>query len=377
MLASARFPVVVSGGGVVQGDAVEGTIALAEHLSAPVVSSYLHPDSFPAGHELATGPLGYLGSKAAMALISRADVVLALGCRLGPFGTLPQYGFDYWPKRAKLVQVDLDNRVLGLTRRVEVAICGDAKATADALLARLRERQPRRPRDETRIAEIADERLQWAKELEALSSKHGDPISPRRALAIIRDALPAGAIVTTDIGNISSVANSYVHFEQPRKFLAAMSFGNCGYSFPAALGAKLASPGSAVLAHVGDGAWGMSLAEVMTAVREDVPVVAVVWNNGQWGAEKKNQIEYYGNRFVGTNLTNPDFAQVAKAMGANGISVEKEAELSDALGAAFESGRPTIVNLATDPSELAEPFRRDALRAPRRLLEKYSALQDA
>jgi sulfoacetaldehyde acetyltransferase len=377
LLAAARFPVIVSGGGVVQADAVAETARLAEYLSAPVVSSYLHPDSFPSSHELAAGPLGYLGSKAAMTLVSRADVVLALGCRLGPFGTLPQYGFDYWPREARIVQVDVDHKVLGLTKRISVGICGDARAAASALLESLRALDPARRRDEVRIAQVAEERLRWAKELDALSSRQGQPISPRRALAIIRDTLPAGAIVTTDIGNISSVANSYVHFEQPRKFLAAMSFGNCGYSYPAALGAKLACPDTPVLAHVGDGAWGMSLAEVLTAVREEIPVVAVVWNNGQWGAEKKNQIEYYGNRFVGTNLANPDFAQVAKAMGANGISVEKEAELSYAITEAFESNRPTVINVATDPSELAEPFRRDALLPPRRLLEKYAALNAA
>jgi sulfoacetaldehyde acetyltransferase len=374
MLAQAQFPVIVAGGGVVQSEAVEEAKELAELLSAPVVNSYLHQDSFPASHELAAGPLGYQGSKAAMKLISRADVVLALGSRLGPFGTLPQYGLDYWPEGAKVIQVDVDHRVLGLTKKVALGICGDAGATARELVARLRVLQPERGRDEQRIATVAAERRAWADELASMSSRQGEPISPRRALAVIGDAIPDDTIVTTDIGNISSVANSYVRFDQPRRFLAAMTFGNCGYSYPTALGAQLAAPDTPVLAHVGDGAWGMSLAEVMTAVREDIPVVAVVWNNTQWGAEKKNQIDYYGRRYVGTNLANPDFAEVASAMGATGVRVDKESELAEVVRGALDSRRPTVVNLVVDSEELAEPFRRDALKQPVRLLAKYAHL---
>lgn len=374
LLVQASFPVIVSGGGVVAADAVGEVRALAEQLTAPVANSYLHNDSFPASHPLAAGPLGYQGSKAAMNLISRADVVLALGCRLGPFGTLPQYGMDYWPEDARIIQVDSDHRTLGLTKKIDLGIQGDAKETASALLAALRGGGANATPDEGRLAAVATERQSWADELVSLSSSSGEPISPRRALSLISEVLPEDAVVTTDIGNISSVANSYLHFEHPRQFFAAMSFGNCGYSYPTALGAKLARPDAPVLANIGDGAWGMSLAEVMTAVREDIPVVGVVWNNAQWGAEKKNQIDYYDNRFVGTNLENPDFAEVATSMGAVGMSVGKEGDLQDAITAAFASGRPTIVNLTVDPSELAEPFRRDALHQPVRLLEKYAGL---
>lgn len=321
LLAEARSAVIVSGGGVVQAYAVEEVRALAEYLSAPVANSYLHNDSFPASHELAVGPLGYQGSKAAMRLISEADVVLAIGCRLGPFGTLPQHGLDYWPKTAKIVQVDVDHRVLGLTKKVTLGINGDAKATAVALLNALRDVAHGRERDVARVARVAEERQAWREELDSWSSRTGEPISPRHALALVRDVLPGGTVVSTDIGNVCSVSNSYLRFEQPRKFLAAMSFGNCGYAYSTALGAKLANPDAPVVAYVGDGAWGMSLPEVMTAVREDIPVVSVVWNNSQWGAEKKNQVDFYGNRYVGSNLENPNFAEVAKTMGAEEITV--------------------------------------------------------
>ena len=373
-LAHAKNPVILAGGGVVQGAAGDATRDLAEYLTAAVACSYLHNDAFPYDHELAVGPLGYQGSKAAMETIARADVVLALGCRLGPFGTLPQHGLDYWPKHARIIQIDADLRVLGLTKRIELGICGDARQTARAILARLREIAPDRSRNADAVRAIAERREAWARELDAMSAKGGTPISPRHALKTVAEALPDNAIVTTDIGNISSVANSYLRFKEPRRFLAAMSFGNCGYSYPTALGAKLGRPNLPVVAFIGDGAWGMSLAEVMTAVREDIPVVAIVWNNSQWGAEKKNQIDFYDDRFLGTNLKNPDFAGIAREMGANGYKVEKASEIADTLHEALAAKRPAVINLVVDSEELGEPFRRDALKKPQRFLERYAHL---
>jgi len=373
-LANARYPVVLAGGGVVAGDALAETRELAEFLTAPVASSYLHNDAFPYDHELAVGPLGYQGSRAAMETIALADVVLALGSRLGPFGTLPQYGLEYWPPNARIIQVDADHRVLGLTKRIELGICGDAKQTARAILERLRALAPGRVRNTATIRDITQRREAWRVELAALSSKAGTPISPRHALKTVAEALPDNAIVTTDIGNISSVANSYLRFKDPRRFLAAMSFGNCGYSYPTALGAKLGRPDLPVVAYIGDGAWGMSLAEVMTAVRENIPVVAIVWNNNQWGAEKKNQIDFYENRFLGANLQNPDFAGIAREMGANGYTIERASEIAGTLREALASGRPSVINLLVDSEELGDPFRRDALKKPQRFLERYAHL---
>jgi len=370
MLADAKFPVIMSGGGVVMSGGVDEVKALAEHLTAPVVNTYLHNDSFPASHPLACGPLGYQGSKAAMKLISRADVVLALGTRLGPFGTLPQHGLDYWPQNAKIIQIDADHRTLGLVKKASLAICGDAKLAASELLKRLKARGARKP-DKNRLADVHAEKASWSKELASWPSpnKKGQ-IGPRRALAALAKALPRNAMVSTDIGNVCSVANSYLNFEQPLSFLAAMSWGNCGYAYPTAMGAKMARPDRPAIAYVGDGAWGMSLAEVMTAVKEKIPAVAVVFNNNQWGAEKKNQIDYFDNRFVGTNLSNPDFSEVARVMGAEGYRVDHEDEVGDALKAAVKSGKPAVVEIMLT-QELGDPFRRDAFRPPRRLLPKY------
>ncbi len=373
ILSKAKFPVIVSGGGVVMANGVKETVALAEYMNAPVVNSYLHNDSFPASHPLWCGPLGYQGSKASMKLIKKADVVLALGTRLGPFGTLPQHGIDYWPKKAKIIQVDADHKVLNLVRKVDLPILGDARAAAKEILERLQtgnRKHAWRANKKQRQDEIKKQKKTWGKELDKWGQTNGSPVSPRRALRELEKAMPKDAMVSTDIGNICSVSNSYLRFEKPNSMLAAMSFGNCGYAFPCAIGAKVASPDRPAIAYVGDGAWGMSFMETLTCVREKIPVVAVVFNNQQWGAEKKNQVDFYSDRYVGTNIENPSFAEVAKAMGANGIKVDKPDQIGDALKKAVKSNKHTVLEIMVT-QELGDPFRRDALSKPVRHLKKY------
>ncbi|MEO6984331.1 MAG: sulfoacetaldehyde acetyltransferase, partial [Paralcaligenes sp.] len=390
ILAHAKFPVIISGGGVVMADAVEECKALAERLGAPVVNSYLHNDSFPASHPLWCGPLGYQGSKAAMKLIARADVVLALGTRLGPFGMLPQHGLDYWPKDAKIIQVDADNKMLGLVKKISVGICGDAKATAIALTQRLAGKKlVCDASKETRAKEIKAEKAAWEKELDEwthekdsfsldmIAEQEKEPghyLHPRQVLRELEKAMPPDVMVSTDIGNINSVANSYLRFEKPRSFFAAMSFGNCGYAFPTIIGAKVAAPERPAVSYAGDGAWGMSLMETMTCVRHHIPVTAVVFHNRQWGAEKKNQVDFYNRRFVAGELDNQSFAGIARAMGAEGITVDKLEDVGPALKKAIDlqmnHGKTTILEIMCT-RELGDPFRRDALSKPVRFLPKY------
>jgi sulfoacetaldehyde acetyltransferase len=384
LLAEAKFPVIVSGGGVVFADGVDACVALAEHLNAPVVTSYLHNDSFPAKHPLWCGPLGYQGSKAGMKLIAQADVVLALGTRLGPFGTLPQHGMDYWPKNAKIIQVDADHRMLGLVKQISVGVCGDAKAAAKRMLELLGNRvMACRDNADQRLAEIKSQKDTWEAELDGWShevddwslevSKTSDHMHPRQMLRELEKALPENAMVSTDIGNICSVSNSYLRFQKPNSFFAAMSFGNCGYAFPTIIGTKVAAPDRPAVAYVGDGAWGMSFGEILTCVREDIPVTAVVFNNKQWGAEKKNQVDFYGTRFLGVNLDNPSFAEIARSMGAEGVTIDKLGDVGEALDKACDAqknGKTTIIEVLCT-RELGDPFRRDALSKPVRLLDKY------
>ncbi|MCL6547462.1 MAG: sulfoacetaldehyde acetyltransferase [Alicyclobacillus sp.] len=374
LLAAAERPVIVSGWGAIESGAVEWVQALAEHLTAPVATSYLHNDAFPASHPLWVGPIGYMGSKAAMKLLSEADVVLAVGTRLSVFGTLPQYDIDYFPKTARIVQIDINPRNIARRHPVEVGIIADARAAAEELLRLVKEQQPGRGPNEARLARIRAERTAWDEEITRLAMADGNPINPRRALLEISKVLPANAIVTTDIGNVASTANSYMKFDEGRKYLAALTFGNCGFAYPAALGAQLGRPDCPTVAIIGDGAWGMSLHEVSTAVEQQLPTVACVFNNGQWGAEKKNQVDYYDNRFVGSNIQTPNFAEVARAMGAHGVRVSHPGEVGDALTEAIRLQRPAVLEIMVDGTQLAPPFRRDALKPPVRLLPKYAHL---
>ncbi len=390
LLATAKFPVIIAGGGVVMGDAVEECKALAERLGAPVVNSYLRNDSFPASHPLWCGPLGYQGSKAAMKLVAKADVVIALGTRLGPFGTLPQHGLDYWPKNAKVIQVDSDHKMLGLVKKVTVGICGDAKASAAELTKRLKDRTLASDATKAdRAADIQAEKAAWEEELTAWihetdqfsldmiaeqDAEEGNWLHPRQVLRELEKAMPPRAMVSTDIGNINAVANSYLRFEEPRSFFAPMSFGNCGYSLPTMIGAKAAEPDRPAIAYAGDGAWAMSMVEVLTAVRHDIPITAVVFHNRQWGAEKKNQVDFYDRRFVADELDNPSFAAIAQSMGAEGIVVDQLADVGPALKRAVDAqmndGKTTVIEIMCT-RELGDPFRKDALSKPIRFLDKY------
>ena len=384
LLSGASFPVIVAGGGVITASATAEAIELADLLGAAVCNSYLHNDSFPASHTLAAGPLGYQGSKAAMKLIAQADVVLALGTRLGPFGTLPQHGLDYWPKQAKIIQIDSDPRMLGLVKPISVGIQADARAAAAALVARLKERRLTGAASRTaRLARIAAEKTTWEAELRDWTHER-DPYSlevaansrrlhPREVLRSLEQAMPADAMVSTDIGNICSVANSYLRFERPRSMFAAMSFGNCGYAFPVICGAKVASPERPAFAYVGDGAWGISFNELLTCVREKIGVTVIVFNNEQWGAEKKNHVDFYSRRYQGVNLQNPSWAAVARAFGCDGVTLERLADVAPALraaAAAQSAGKTTVLEVMVT-QELGDPFRRDALSKPVRHLAKY------
>ena len=389
-IGQARFPVIMSGGGVVMGDTVEDCKALAERLDAPVVNSYLHNDSFPASHPLWCGPLGYHGSKAAMKIINKADVVIALGTRLGPFGTLPQYGFDYWPKDAKIIQIDADHTMLGLVKKIDVGICGDAGAAARALLERLNGRELVCDSNRAeRSAIVTAEKTAWETELDEWvheqddysldmireqDEEDGSWLHPRQVLRELEKAMPPDAMVSTDIGNINAIANSYLRFERPRSFLAPMSWGNCGYSLPTMIGAKCAAPDRPAIAYSGDGAWAMSCAEIMTSVRHDIPVTGVVFHNRQWGAEKKNQVDFYNRRFVAGELDNTSFAGIGQAMGTEGIIVDRLEDVGPALTRAVDmqmnDGKSTVIEIMCT-RELGDPFRRDALSKPVRHLPKY------
>ena len=383
LLSEAKFPVILSGAGVVLAGAIDACKTLAERLDAPVCSNYQHNDSFPGSHPLACGPLGYNGSKAAMELIAKADVVLALGTRLNPFSTLPGYGIDYWPKSAKIIQVDINADRIGLTKKVSVGICGDAKKVAEQILEKMDASAGNAGRDE-RKALIHQTKSAWLQTLSSMDHEDDDPgthwneearkrepehMSPRMAWRAIQSALPADAIVSSDIGNNCAIGNAYPTFEEPRKYLAPGLFGPCGYGFPAILGAKIGCPDVPVIGFAGDGAFGISMNEMTACSRDDWPAITmVIFRNYQWGAEKRNTTLWFDNNFVGTELSREcSYARIADACGLKGVAVKTMEELTAALKEAvreqMENKVTTFIEILLN-QELGEPFRRDAMKKP-------------
>jgi sulfoacetaldehyde acetyltransferase len=383
MLSEAAFPVILNGAGVVIGGAIGSSMALAERLDAPVCCGYQHNDAFPGSHPLFAGPLGYNGSKAGMELIAKADVVLALGTRLNPFSTLPGYGMDYWPKNAKIIQVDINPDRIGLTKPVTVGIIGDANKVATGILDRLAPSAGDTGRD-ARKETIATTKSAWAQELTSLDHEDDDPgttwnerarnrepqkMSPRKAWRAIQSALPKEAIISSDIGNNCAIGNAYPTFEEGRKYLAPGLFGPCGYGLPSIMGAKIGRPDVPVVGFAGDGAFGISMNEMSAIGRNEwPPITMIIFRNYQWGAEKRNTTLWYDDNFVGTELDDKvSYSAIAKACGLEGVAVFGQDELTDALdkaiNAQMKEGKTTFIEVMLN-QELGEPFRRDAMKAP-------------
>ena len=385
LLSDAKFPVILSGAGVVIGDAIHDCVKLAEKLDSPVCSGYQHNDSFPGSHPLAVGPLGYNGSKAGMELIAKADVVLALGTRLNPFSTLPGYGIDYWPKNAKIIQVDINSDRIGLTKKVTVGICGDAKLVAQQLLSKLSSKAGDVDRQKRKDL-IHQTKSAWLQKLSSLDHEDDDPgtvwnkearerdkdrMSPRQAWRAIQAGMPKDVIISSDIGNNCAIGNAYPTFEKGRKYLAPGLFGPCGYGFPSILGAKIGCPNTPVIGFAGDGAFGISMNEMSSCARKEWPAISmVIFRNYQWGAEKRNSILWFDDNFVGTEL-DPElsYAKVANACGLKGVTVKSMEETTKAIKQSCEDqkkGITTFIEVILN-QELGEPFRRDAMKKPVRV----------
>ena len=384
LLSEAKNPVILNGVGVILSEGgIDASRELAERLEAPVCVGYQHNDAFPGAHPLFAGPLGYNGSKAAMELISKADVVLALGTRLNPFSTLPGYGIDYWPKNAKIIQVDINPDRVGLTKKIDVAILGDAAKVARGILASLSEAAGTFERTE-RSNHIAETKSRWAQQLSSLDHEEDDPgtnwneraraakpdwLSPRMAWRAIQAALPREAIISSDIGNNCAIGNAYPSFDEGRKYLAPGLFGPCGYGLPAIIGAKIACPDTPVVGFAGDGAFGIAVNELTAIGRSEWPAITqIVFRNYQWGAEKRNSTLWFDDNFVGTELDEKvSYAKIAEACGLKGVVARTMQELTSALNQAIKDqmthNKTTLIEAMIN-QELGEPFRRDAMKKP-------------
>ena len=358
LLAGAKRPLIIAGGGIKNARAHAQCLALAERLGVPVALSPGHGDAIPAEHPLYAGQVGPRGNAVASALAREADVILALGTRLGFNTTF--YTYDNLNREAQIVQVDQEPTAVGRFFPIALGIVGDAGRVADQLVAELSGHAP--TAEVRRYAEeFKEQRRKFLAERDATGSLRGDPIQPATLYHALRATLPADTMFTMDAGTLCLQATDHMPYRQPPALFTPLDFGLVGFSYAAGLGIKLACPGRTVVSLMGDGGFGMTVSEIGTAVQHGINTVCVVMNNGCWGAEKAYQRDFFGQRYIGADVPNPPYDQLARLYGAAGWRVERAAELEGAIREALACGKPAIVDVQVDPAALYS-FRRDSFK---------------
>lgn len=358
LLAGAGRPLIVVGGGIKNAGTHAAAIALAEVLAAPIAMSPGHGDAIPCASPYYAGQVGPRGNAVASRLAKEADVILALGTRLGFNTTF--YSYDNLNRDAKIIHVDQDHASVGRFFPITVGIVGDAGRVAGQLARELPEHRPRAP-IAAWLAAFQDERRKLLADREAQGRNLGEPIQPAMVYAALRAAMPRDVIYTMDAGTLCLQATDQLLYHEPPALFTPLDFGLVGFSYAAGLGVKLARPDRTVVSLMGDGGFGMTTSELGTAVQSGIDTICVVMNNGCWGAEKAYQRDFFGERYLGADVPNPRYDQLAELWGAAGFRVDRASQLQDALRAALAAGRPAVVDVMVDPAALYS-FRRDSFK---------------
>ena len=358
LLADARRPLILAGGGVKNSRCHEAVLALAERLDVPVALSPGHGDALPCTHRLYAGQVGPRGNAVASDLARRADVILALGTRLGFNTTF--YSYDNLNKDARIVQVEADPATIGRFFPVELGLLGaaaDVAADLDALLAQ------HTPAAEVRAwtAAFVQARAAFLDRRDAEAGTASDPLQPAFLFKTLRDVLPDDTMYTMDAGTLCLQATDNMRYCQPPALFTPLDFGLVGFSYAASLGVKLARPDRTVVSLMGDGGFGMAHSEIGTAVQHGINTVCIVMNNGCWGAEKAYQRDFFGERYIGADVPNPPYDRLAELWGAAGFRADRAADLAATVREAVACGRPAIVDVKVDPAALYS-FRRNSFK---------------
>lgn len=357
LLAAAQRPVIVAGGGVVLSEAWDELKELAEHLGACVVTTMQGKGAFPELHPLYAWHMGANGTTCGNTMTTSADVLLAVGVRFADKAASsykPGASFNIPP--TQLIHVDIDPFEIGKNYPVAAGIVGDAKAVLAGLLEAVRAIMPRREwMNAPYTIEIGRLVAGWREQSRALRESDTSPVTMGRALSEIRAILPSEAIIFTSSGNVQAQVFQEMAFTQPRTYISAGGFSTMGWSFPAALGAKLAAPDVPVLALVGDGDFLMTVQELATAVQYNIPVITVVLNNQGWQAIRDLQTIAYGEETVyatmferGEAPVTPHIADVARAFGAHAVRICHPDEVGPALRAALRADGPSVIEIMID-----------------------------
>ncbi|SCY33332.1 thiamine pyrophosphate-binding protein [Microvirga guangxiensis] len=358
LLANAAKPLIIVGGGIKNTGGHESALLLAERLNAPVVMAPGHGDAIPFGHPLNAGQMGPRGNPVASKLAREADVILALGTRLGFNTTF--YSYDNINRDADIIQVELEPTAIGRYFPVAVGIWADAPTAARQICDAVGN-AARRQEVEAWSNTFKNERAAYLEKRDMDGTLMSDPIQPARLFKTLRDVLPRDAAVTMDAGTLCLQATDALNFWEPPCFFTPLDFGLVGFSFACGLGVKLARPDRTVVSLMGDGGFGMTLSELSTAVEYGINTVTIVMNNQSWGAEKAYQRDFFGGRYIGADISSPPFDEVAELYGAAGFRVDRAADMGDAIQAALRCGRPAVVDVKVEPAALYS-FRRDSFQ---------------
>jgi len=358
ILREARQPVIVTGGGIKNTGGHADALALAEALNAPIILAPGHGDAIPFEHPLNAGQMGPRGNVVASRLAQEADVILALGTRLGFNSTF--YSYDNINQQAKIIQVELEPTAIGRYFPITLGIWADARATARQLCDELGKLEARAEVDAWTRAYI-EERRSYLQQRDANAESEAHPIQPSGLYKELRAVLPKNAAITMDAGTLCLQATDALNYWEPPCLFTPLDFGLVGFSFACGLGVKLARPDKSVVSLMGDGGFGMTISELSTAVDHGINTVTIVMNNQCWGAEKAYQRDFFGERYIGANISSPPFDKVAELYGAAGFKVERIGEVGEAVQAALDCGKPAVVDIAVDPAALYS-FRRDSFK---------------
>lgn len=358
LLRDAERPLILAGGGVKNSGCHAELLALAEALNAPVALSPGHGDAIPCTHRLYAGQVGPRGNEVATGLARQADVILAIGTRLGFNTTF--YTYDHLNRDARIVQVEAEPTAIGRFFPVELGLVGMAEPVATDLAAELAGHRPSPAVHRWTDAFVAA-RVAMLAEADDAAGAGSDPLQPGFLFKTLRRVLPDDAMYTMDAGTLCLQATDKLRYVQPPALFTPLDFGLVGFSYAAGLGVKLARPERTVVSLMGDGGFGMAHSELGTAVQHGIATVCIVMNNGCWGAEKAYQRDFFGGRYIGADVPNPPYDKLAELWGAAGFRVERAADLAATVEAAVRCGRPAIVDVQVDPAALYS-FRRDSFK---------------
>ena len=355
---NAKKPVIIAGGGVKNTLSHETVLKISTYLNIPIVASAGHGDVIPFDETLYAGQMGPRGNPLASELVKDADVILALGTRLGFNSTF--YSYDNINKEAKIIQVDIDNISLGRYFPITLGICNDIKDLTEKLLIKLKEINIS-PSFKSWTENFLENKKNYLEKRELEADLNIKPIQPSGLFKILRENLPKNSAITLDAGTLCLQATDMLNFSKPKSFFTPLDFGLVGFSFACGLGVKLAKPDCPVISLMGDGGFGMTISELSTAVTHKINTVTIVMNNKSWGAEKAYQRDFYNKRYIGADINSPPFDKIAELYGAKGYHVEKLSDLKGVLKDALNCNKPAVINVEVDPKALYS-FRRDSFK---------------